>query len=240
MKPLLILKTGETMPHLLRRRGDFEAWIIAGLDTSFRDITVVAPYRGAPLPAPENFSGVIITGSHAMVTDREDWSERTAKWIPNLIAAEIPLLGICYGHQLMAYALGGSVAAAPLGVEIGTVGISLRPEAANDPLFRHLPRQIKVHASHSQSVVELPPGARILASNSHEPHHAFSIGTAAWGIQFHPEFDADIMNTYIDEFANSIRSSGQDREALRHKIEETPFSRSVLKGFADIILQRSS
>lgn len=240
MKPLLILKTGETMPHLLRRRGDFEAWIIAGLDTSFSDITVVAPYRGDPLPPPENFSGVIITGSHAMVTDREDWSRRTAAWIPGLVACEIPLLGICYGHQLMAQALGGRVDTSAHGPEIGTVGISLRPEASDDPLFAQLPRQIMVHASHAQSAVELPPGARLLASNSNEPHHAFSIGTAAWGIQFHPEFDADIMNTYIDEFADSIRSSGQDREALRHKIEETPFSRSVLKRFADIILQRSS
>jgi GMP synthase (glutamine-hydrolysing) len=239
MKPLLIIKTGETMPYLSRRRGDFEEWIIRCLDDTFDDITVAAPHKGERLPPIENFYGVIITGSHAMVTDREDWSERTAKWIPDLIADEIPLLGICYGHQLMAHALGGCIGASSIGVEIGTVKVSLRPEAANDPLFHQLPRHILVHASHTQSVIELPPDASLLASGKNELHHAFSIGRAAWGIQFHPEFDADIMNAYIDEFDELIRSSGQDTETLKQNTEDTPISRSILKRFAEIVLQRS-
>jgi GMP synthase (glutamine-hydrolysing) len=240
MKPLLIVKTGDTMPHLQRRRNDFEDWVIDGFDGIIDDIVIAAPHRGDRLPSPAAHSGVVITGSHAMVTDQEDWSERTADWIPNVIASEKPLLGICYGHQLMARALGGRVDASPIGVEIGTVEISLRPETAFDPLFQHLPQRIKVHASHTQSVTELPPNTSLLASSSNEPHHAFSIGAAAWGIQFHPEFDADIMDTYIDELDGLIRSSGQDPEVLKQKIEDTPYSRFILKCFAEIVLERAS
>ena len=240
IKPLLIIKTGETTPYLSKQRGDFDEWVMDGLGSAFIDITVLAPYKGDRLPAPENFSGVIITGSHAMVTDREDWSERTAEWIPNVIASGIPLLGICYGHQLMARALGGRVDASPIGIEIGTVELSFQPEAAEDSLFQHFPERIKVHASHTQSVTQLPPDASLLASSRNEPHHAFSIGASAWGIQFHPEFDADIMNTYIDEYDELIQSKGQDVEALKQKTEDTPHSRFVLKRFAEIVLAQGS
>lgn len=238
MKPLLIIKTGETMPHLRRRRGDFEDWISAGVATAHREIRVVAPFKGDPLPPPRHASGVIITGSHAMVTHRNDWSEKTAAWIPQVIAAQTPLLGICYGHQLMAHALGGRVGSSPVGVEIGTVEISFEPGAADDPLFGGLPRRIRAHASHAESVVQLPPRASVLATSPQEPVHAFSIGSAAWGIQFHPEFDADIMTTYVREFEALIRASGQDPRVLRKTIQETPHSRSVLVRFAEIVRER--
>jgi GMP synthase (glutamine-hydrolysing) len=240
MKPMLIVKTGDTMPHLRKHRNDFEDWVIEGFDGIIDDIVITAPHRGEMLPKPADYSGVVITGSHAMVTDQEEWSVRTAEWIPDVIAAEIPLLGICYGHQLMAHALGGSVAASPLGIEIGTVEIALRSEAAADTLFQTLPQQIRVHASHTQSVVRLPQHAVLLASNENEPHHAFLIGKTAWGIQFHPEFDTEIMLAYIDEFTDLIRSSGQDPKALKQLVQDAPYSKLILKRFAEIALEKSS
>jgi len=68
-------------------------------------VAVVNPQLAA-LPEPRLFSGVILTGSHSMVTDHEAWSEQTARWIPAVMEASIPLLGICYGHQVIGYALG--------------------------------------------------------------------------------------------------------------------------------------
>ncbi len=89
--------SGEFGYAQLRRRGSVE---------------VIDPEL-APLPEPRHFSGAILTGSHSMVTDHEPWSERTAAWIPAVMAAGTPLLGICYGHQLIAYALGGDVGPNP-------------------------------------------------------------------------------------------------------------------------------
>lgn len=74
-----------------------------------------------------------------MVTERADWSERTAGWIRNAMDAELPLFGVCYGHQLMAHALGGRVDYLPGGREIGTLPIALTPQGANDPFSAKLP-----------------------------------------------------------------------------------------------------
>ena len=172
----LIVKTGETIPAIRARRGDFEDWIAAGLGLARESIDVAEVCRGAALPKPAAPRAVIVTGSSALVTDREDWSERTADWLAEAAGAGTPVLGICYGHQLLAHALGGVVADDPRGREIGTVALALRPEAAQDPLLRVLSDREPVHATHLQSVTRLPPGARWLASSPGDPNHAF-----AWG-----------------------------------------------------------
>ena len=239
-KPILILKMGETLPHLYHRRGDFEDWIMAPLTNVRIRFRVVAPYKEKLPSEPTDFAGVIITGSHAMVTDREDWSERTAAWIPRVIESHVPLLGICYGHQLLAQALGGVVGSSPINIELGTVDVNLNGKAAKDTLLKKSPPVFKAHASHSQSVIQLPPDAVLLASNKNEPHHAYSIGQHAWGLQFHPEFDADIMKTYIHEFAGLMETHGQDPRKASGAVVETPHSRSLLQRFVKIAMGHES
>ncbi len=228
------------MPHLAERRGDFDDWIVLPLKEQDPPIAVVSPCREEPLPRPEHFAGVIITGSHAMVTDKEAWSERTAAWIPRAMELRIPLLGICYGHQLLAHAMGGVVGNVSTGVELGTVVITLTNEADKDLLFKEMPKRIKAHASHTQTVIQLPPDAVLLASGENEPHHAFALGPCAWGIQFHPEFDADIMKTYVHEFAELMKTHGQNPDNVIKNIEETHYSRSLLKRFCDIAMSRQA
>lgn len=240
MKPLLIIKMGQALPPLAERRGDFEDWIILSLKNQDLPIAIVSPYLGEPLPRPEHFSGIIITGSYAMVTDRETWSEQTAAWIPRAIESRIPLLGICYGHQLLAHAVGGVVGNCPTGVEVGTVRVTLTEAADKDPLFKGLPKHIKAHASHTQTVIQLPVDAVLLAFGKNEPHHAFALGPCAWGVQFHPEFDADIMKTDVHECAELINTHGQDPDNVIKDITETPYSQLLLKRFADIAISRQT
>lgn len=239
-KPILIIKAGETLPHLYRQRGDFEDWVMAPLAKARLDFTMLAPYKEALPSTPTDFAGVIITGSHAMVTDRETWSEQTAAWIPRVIDAGVPLLGICYGHQLLAHAMGGLVENLPGGIELGTVTITLTGEAGEDPLFKGLPRHMQVHASHTQTVAQLPPGAILLAAGDDEPHHAFSLGPCAWGVQFHPEFDAEIMKTYVHAFSDLMRTHGQDPIRALKKIMETPLSTRLLNRFVEIAVSRKT
>src|SRR5690606_38861481 len=107
------------------------------------------------------------------------------------------VLGVCYGHQLLAHALGGRVDDHPAGREVGTVELELDAAGEGDALFGATPAKFRAHATHRQSVLELPPGATVLARSAHDPHHAVRYAPTAWGLQFHPEFSVGIMRGYL-------------------------------------------
>ena len=238
MKKLNIIKIGTTFPVLAHNYGDFDQWTMQGLGTGDLECCVLDVEHGAPLPAPEKCAGVVITGSHSMVTDNLPWSMQLEKWLPLLIEAEVPLLGICYGHQLLARALGGEVGYHPAGKEIGTVAIKLLAEASDDPLLHSLPLSFPAHATHSQSALKLPPGSVHLAESEHESHHAFRIGNCAWGVQFHPEFNAAIMRSYIEHQDKYLTSTGMDIVKILGTVKETPAAAEVLVRFARLAMQR--
>jgi GMP synthase (glutamine-hydrolysing) len=85
---------------------------------------------------------------------------------------------------------------------------------------------------HSQSVRELPPGATLLAGNTFEPHHAFRVGKCAWGIQFHPEFNQERMDTYVHHLAQQLCAAGRDCQQIRARLCDTPTAASLLPRFA--------
>lgn len=233
-RPLYLIKAGGTYPEAVREVGDFEHWVMAGLDLPRGDVRVLDARLVDRLPEPEECAGVVMTGSHAMLTDRLPWMERMAEWLRRLVLAEVPFLGICFGHQLLAQALGGRVDFHPRGREIGTVPIKLAPAAAEDPLFSRMPSRFMAHAVHAQSVRQLPSGAVQLAGNDFEPTHAFRVGARAWGIQFHPEFNPERMALYIDHLAHDARCAGCDIEAIRAGVMETPESAALLPLFANL------
>jgi GMP synthase (glutamine-hydrolysing) len=213
------------------RCGDFEDWIIARLDRSAAPIETVCPYAGESLPASISLGGIIITGSHDMVTEKHPWSEKTAGWIKQAVEAQIPLLGVCYGHQLLAHAMGGVVGDNPGGKEIGTVAIRLNRQGLQDRLFDKMPATFPAQACHSQSVLQLPAGATLLASSDLDPHHAFVIGRRAWGVQFHPEFNAAVLRHYIQRFSAELCQQGDDVAQLLLAVRETPQSEGLLRRF---------
>ena len=230
MKPLLIIKTGSTFPAYKATLGDFDDFIRAQLPDV--DEVLVAPVVDRLwLPDYTAVSGVIITGSHAMVTDREPWSEFTADWLRTVPADTVPVLGICYGHQLLAHAWGGTVGYHPRGEEIGTVEIELAADGRMDPLLGVMPLQFPGHVTHAQTVLQLPPQSRLLAFNEFEPHHAFVLNGNQWGVQFHPEFDATIEQIYIREQRSELEQAGLDFAAIEASVREHPFGRLLLQRF---------
>lgn len=235
MKPVVIVKTGEPSPAVIERLGSFEAWILRGMGVPSHSTEVVTVFHDAELPAPDAVGGVVITGSAAMVPDLLPWSERTASWLRRVVATGLPVLGICYGHQLLAHALGGRVGDNPKGREIGTVRVRLLPAAETDPLFSGMPNELLVQATHLQSVLELPGGAVPLGESEGDPHHAFRFGSQAWGVQFHPEFDAGIMRTYLAERHDLLVREGLDPEALSERVADPGHGTALLRAFADLV-----
>ncbi|AEF95523.1 glutamine amidotransferase class-I [Desulfotomaculum nigrificans CO-1-SRB] len=235
MKPLLIVKTGTTFSSIRQRYGDFDDFILSQLQITAHDAIIAPIFETLWLPKLDIISGVIITGSHSMVTDREEWSEYLAEWLRNIPAGSLPVLGICYGHQLLAHAFGGEVRYHPQGVEIGTVSIQLTQEGRKDPLLGFLPNSFLGHVDHSQTVIKLPDEAKLLAKNDFEPHHAFVIRGNMWGVQFHPEFGAEITRAYIDEQKQELAQAGYDIEQLQKTVQDHIYGMMLLKRFWEIV-----
>ena len=238
MDPILIVKTGTTLASLAGECGDFEDWIRAGMGLDRNQATVVSVFEGADLPDPKDFTGVVVTGSGAMVSHREPWSEQTADWLRDALECTTPVLGICYGHQLLAHALGGRVGPNPHGREIGTVRVQLTPEAADDALLAGFGGALLVHTTHSEAVLELPKPVVRLASSKADPNSAFSFGTAAWGVQFHPEFDAYVMKRYIEERRELLVAEGINADDRLNGVEESPDGTAVLRRFRELLSGR--
>lgn len=234
-KPMLILKVGDTFPEMARLLGDFEDWIRDGLGPVRYPISVVDPRHSAALPDIRSLAGVVISGSHAMVSNREPWSERLVPWLRELVGAGVPVLGLCYGHQLLAHAFGGVVDFHPRGIEIGTTSIAKGEAGALDPLFGALPHTFSAHVVHRQAVLRLPPDAVVLARNGFEPHHAFRLGDRAWGVQFHPEFDERAMQGYLQCMKDSLAKEGIDAGDLLARTVSTPAAASILRKFGEFV-----
>lgn len=235
---LLVIKTGAALPVLVERRKDFDTWIASGSGLGAADVRVVSVFQDEPLPDVHGVQGVVVSGSAAMVTDRAPWSERTAAWLREAVRLEVPTLGICYGHQLLAHALGGEVGYNPRGRNIGTIDVELRGDARADRLFGVFAGSVHVAVSHLQCVMKLPPGSTWLASSTLDPHHAFRFGSCAWGVQFHPEFDAGITRGYIEAKRSVLAEEGVDVDAILDGTLESADGTILLRRFADVVRRR--
>jgi GMP synthase (glutamine-hydrolysing) len=235
MKSVLIIKTGSTVKSVPAAAGDFEDWIIAAMQGPNQKFIVADVCAGEELPDFELVKGIVVTGSPAMVTDKEVWSENAANYLRHAVAQKVPTLGICYGHQLLAYALGGVVGFHPQGREIGTAKVKLSSMAEDDLLFKGMENEFLAHVSHGQTVAQVPEGAAILASNDFEAHHALRFAEKTWGLQFHPEFSAEIMRAYLIERQDDLIAEGFDLEILHAEIDDTPIAEKLLYKFSQIL-----
>jgi len=232
LKRITLIKTGSTIPAIKQQHGDFEDWFMRSMGVD--SVQQVDVFRDQSLPALTKTEAIVITGSAAMVSHCTDWSEETAKWLKQAVQSEIPVLGVCYGHQLLAHALGGEVGPNPNGRQIGTVTGKLLDSALHDPLLGQLPLQFQVQTSHAESVLRLPANAERLATSPLDNNFAIRFSENAWGVQFHPEFSVSVMSEYIKHRSDAIRDEGLRPAQILAHVTETVAARSVLRKFAEM------
>ncbi len=232
MPRLLIVKTGDAFPEVIDQYGDFEGLFRETL-TGAGFAAEVFDARHEPLPDLAGIDGLIITGSHAMVSDEEPWSESLKPWLVAARERNLAMLGVCYGHQLMAAAFGGVSGYHPSGRESGTHEVTLTESGHEDPLLGRLPGHFPAQLTHAQSVLKAPSGAVVLARNTHDAHQALRYGPRQWSVQFHPEFTPAVMRAYLARQVDKLRDQGQDAHALMRRVIDTPEARSLLVHFAE-------
>lgn len=177
------------------------------------DVTVVRAFDGETVPQVSTPDALLVLGGGYLPDDDE-----RAPWLPAIRALVQralhdgrPLLGICLGGQLLAHVAGGTVRPNAGMPEHGSTTIRLRTQARSDPLFCGLPPTAPAIEHHVDAITVLPPGAVWLAETHSCPYQAFRVGTAAWGVQFHPEAPPDaVLNWNADDLA----ARGLDRATL--------------------------
>jgi GMP synthase (glutamine-hydrolysing) len=210
-------------------------------------LDVRRPHAGDALPALRGFAALLVLGGAMRVDDDEvaPWLPATRDLLRDAVRDGLPVLGICLGAQLLATALGGRVAAAPDGPEIGPGLVAKRDVAAEDRIFRRVPFTPDVLQWHYDVVAELPPGAVGLATSTRYPNQAFRVGERAWGLQFHIETTPAVVRGWAADDALRLAELGYDLPAAAARWdldalhEEMAHSWQPFAGrFAEVVRER--
>ncbi|MEV0848414.1 type 1 glutamine amidotransferase [Streptomyces sp. NPDC049954] len=201
---------------------------------------VLPAYEGAPVPDRLEHDALVVLGGAYLPDDdaRAPWLPATRDLVRQALSGATPLFGICLGGQMLAQVAGGEVRAEHGTPEFGSTRLSLRPEAAHDPLFHGLPAHPRAIENHVDAITALPPGAHWLAHSEHCPYQGFRVGPSAWGVQFHPEATAERIRHWNP--GRLSRHGAPDPETLRAlALREEPSTvetwRTVAHRFADVV-----
>ena len=180
-------------------------------------LELVHPYAGETLPsALSDHDGLLVLGGPQAAypdehgTPGAPWLSATRALLRTAVDSATPTLAIGLGAQLLAQACGGRVQPGSKGTEYGAQLVARRDAAAQDELFGLVPFTPDVIGWHSDEIVDLPPGAVLLASGTTYPHQAFRVGQRAWGLQFHIETTPGQVAEWAERLR--ARTAGVDRD----------------------------
>jgi len=187
-----------------------EWWAAAGLQ-----LDVVSPSEGDAVPTALDHDALVVMGGSMGANDDDayPWLTDVKRLLADSSKNATPTLGVCLGHQLLAVACGGVVVPNPAGIQAGVQDVGLLGTAASDPLFGGLFEPVAVQWNHDL-VVELPPGATLLASHGAGTVQAMRTGPLAWGVQFHPEVDIGVVRGWADRDVATGELAASDADAL--------------------------
>ena len=199
-----IIETGLVPEPIRASFGDYPGMfraLVRASDPSF-SFETVSVIKGEQLPDPAGLEAILITGSPAGVYDDEPWMSPLMDFIRAAATAEVPQVGICFGHQAIAEALGGKVIKSPKGWGVGrhTYEVLACPGLA----AKNCPDRVSIAVSHQDQVVTLPPGAEVIARSDFTPNAGLYYPQApAISFQCHPEFS--------DRYSAALYTLREDR-----------------------------
>ena len=200
---LTIIETGLVPEPIRGDFGDYPAMfrhMMAGAGHFTYD--TVSVVKGEALPDPADLEGVLVTGSPAGVYDDAAWISLLMDFIRQAAAVDVPQVGICFGHQILAEALGGKVVKSDKGWGVGRHTYDVVTCPAFIP--EACPPAISAAVSHQDQVIALPPGASVIAASDFTPFAGlYYPETPALSFQCHPEFD--------DTYSAALYTSRRDR-----------------------------
>lgn len=196
---IAVLKAGTASRRTRERTGD--------LDVQFRDLLGLPGQQWETfdaehgrLPAdPAAWGAFLITGSPASINDDGPWIAALLDTIRAAHAADVPLLGICFGLQAVAKALGGRVEPNPQGWDLGLVALELTVAGRAYAPLAAAPQPLRILESHSDVAVAAPPGAVVLAASARTPVEIFTLGQRVLCLQGHPEMDQEMVRELLEK-----------------------------------------
>jgi GMP synthase (glutamine-hydrolysing) len=246
---LVVVVTGDPPGQVRQEHGSYADMIRRAVGGSWPgeyfdvDPRALSPRRLAALagsddePPEARPAAVVITGSAASVTTDEPWMARTAAWLRDVVDRGIPTFGICFGHQLLARALGGAVRPNPSGHEIGTRSIE---RCVQDPLLPGPASSFEANCFHADTVSTPPAGATVLARSAKDSHQCLRFTESCYGVQFHPEFDRRVMASLITARRSFVEAAGLPATELLDGARDTPEGRRVLQRFVETFAGQDS
>ena len=211
------------------------------------ELNVISAYAGDSVPdaVPADVDGIVaLGGDMGALSDHEaPWLAAERDLLRDAVDREVPVLGLCLGGQLLAVATGGRVGRAAIG-EAGVVDMTPADDLVSDDVFGTLAGQVVRAAQwHVDAVDELPPGATLLLSNAACPIQAFRVGGFAWGVQFHPEVDAGIVEGWAADdgpLATAGVSAADAVDQVRSAYSDLRATWApVIAGWVDVVRQQA-
>ena len=230
---ITIIETGRPPPAI---RADWPGYpamfetLISGADEGFTFETV-AVVDGAPLPDPASLDAILITGSPAGVYDPEPWMPMLMDFIRWAAAEKTPQVGICFGHQAIAQALGGQVVKSEKGWGLGrhTYDICRTPKWMGEVP----PETFALAVSHQDQVIAPPPGAEVIAASDFTAFAALEYAQGpAISFQGHPEF-SDGFSSALYRIRENNPLSPEEVTAAMGSLEEPADDRRVAEWITD-------